>query len=154
MSAHVAAFRAFIADNIGTKRSLEVNPRYANPEQPHVRLTQGQMRDFVQGWAKQHKDLSYQAWRDLLDALYHGTQPEEKVLPGFLLAAFPKLRHVLTLEDFEGWIALLDGWREVDNTCQSIFTTKEMLARWDEWKVLLSRMATSKVATAVGVARA
>ena len=37
--------------------------------------------------------------------------------------------------------AQLEGWAEVDSTCQSVFTAKDLLADWASWQALLESLA-------------
>ena len=39
------------------------------------------------------------------------------------------------------WLAQLEGWAEVDSTCQSVFTAKDLLADWASWQALLESLA-------------
>lgn len=97
------------------------------------------MRDFVKAWAKQNKP-TFDQWLNLLDELYGGESLEEKLLAGLLLSAFPKFRSLLSLDKLDGWLGELIGWTEVDGTCQSNFTAKEVLNRWDEWQPFLRNL--------------
>ena len=40
-----------------------------------------------------------------------------------------------------GWLAQQAGWAEVDTTCQSSWTDKEVLARWAEWDPFLDELS-------------
>ncbi|MGB7339941.1 MAG: DNA alkylation repair protein, partial [Phototrophicaceae bacterium] len=41
----------------------------------------------------------------------------------------------------DAWIDCLSGWREIDTTCQSNYTAKDILAQWDNWQPFLLDLA-------------
>ncbi len=84
------------------------------------------------------------AWLALLDALYAGTLFEQRSLAGSLLGVLHPLRRRLDLARLRGWLAQQAGWAEVDSTCQSIWTDKEVLARWDEWDAFLDALSVAE----------
>ncbi|MEM0969360.1 MAG: DNA alkylation repair protein, partial [Verrucomicrobiota bacterium] len=47
----------------------------------------------------------------------------------------------LPLPTLDRWINCLEGWREIDTTCQSTFSDSEYLARWEHWEPLLKDFA-------------
>lgn len=57
-----------------------------------------------------------------------------------LLARYTRYRKTLDLAQLETWLAQLEDRAEVDNTCQSSFTGKEVLARWQEWDSSLAHL--------------
>jgi len=108
----------------------------------HYGLSNPTMRGFVKNWAKIHKNVTYDAWHKLLDTLYGGQSIEENALAGFLLGHYATYRQQLPLSDLDAWIGRLEGWREIDTTCQSNYTANEVLATWDNWDILLRDLAT------------
>jgi 3-methyladenine DNA glycosylase AlkD len=49
----------------------------------------------------------------------------------------------LQFDHLERWLAQLHGWKEVDSTCQTVFTPREMFMRWVEWETFLRQLAIS-----------
>jgi 3-methyladenine DNA glycosylase AlkD len=96
--------------------------------------------DFIAG----HKDLSYEDWLTLIDALYHGDSYEERCAPRTLLRKFPRYRRQLPLARLDAWLGCLNGWAEVDSTCQTVFSDKDLLADWDGWSALFGSLGSDK----------
>lgn len=113
---------------------------------PHFcyNLSNTTKRQIVKSWAKTHKEISLSQFSTLLTSLYKGNSYEEKSIAGYLLFYFPKLRGQINLQELNEWLGELSGWAEVDNTCQTNFTSKEILSRWKEWKSLVSKLSGSK----------
>jgi len=108
---------------------------------PHYGIRQPELRAFIKTWS-QANPLSHNEWITALNDLYAGKWLEEKLFAGIVLDQYPKYRRQLPLSQFDTWLGQLEGWNEVDNTCQSTFGAKEMLARWDEWEIFLRRLST------------
>jgi len=79
------------------------------------------LRKLAKATAKAHTDWPDTAWLALLDQLYTGDLFEQRSLAGML--------------------GVQNGWAEVDATCQSGWTDKEVLARWDEWEPFLDELS-------------
>src|SRR5690606_1975664 len=107
----------------------------------HLGVGANGLRDFISDFLASHKnELTPEAAIPLLDALYAGQTLEEPVLAGMLIAKLPKLRAVLPFDVFERWLDRLQGWVEVDSTCQSSFAPKDLYARWEEWSSFLLKL--------------
>lgn len=115
--------------------------QYSGSSRVHHGLSNPTMRAFVQQWADEHPNLSYDDWQATLTALYQGESIDERCLAGFMLGHYPKFRSALPLPVLDEWIAQLEGWREIDNTCQSTFSAKEVLVRWEAWQPFLVDLA-------------
>jgi len=83
-------------------------------------------------------------WLELLDALYAGPTFEHRTLAGHLLHARPASRKQLDLQLLRGWLSGLQGWCEVDTTCQSNWTPDEFKARWDVWEPFLTALSADE----------
>ena len=135
MTDHAQDFRDFIhthpADkpNDGTEASGSTHKHYG--------LSNPTMRGYVKAWVGAHPDLSYAEWEGLLSALYRGESIDERSFAGFMLGEYNGFRKQLPLSVLDGWIGQLEGWREIDTTCQSNFVAKDLLARWEEWRPFL-----------------
>ena len=88
-----------------------------------------------------HKDLSFGDWLVLIDSLYHGESYEERCAPQTLFRKYPRYRRRLPLAQLDDWLGCLDGWAEVDGTCQTVFSDKDLLADWSGWSALLNSLA-------------
>ena len=95
------------------------------------------MQDFI----AKNRDLPYADWRDLIDSLYRGDSYEERCAPQTLLLRYPRHRRALPLTQLDEWLGCLEGWAEVDSTCQTVFHAKDLLAAWDDWAALLRSLA-------------
>lgn len=104
-------------------------------------LTNAQHRQVILDFIKTRKDLSYDDWLALIDALYHGDSYEERCAPATLFRRFTLYRRQLPLSRLDQWLGNLEGWAEVDSTCQTVFTDKDMLADWDAWEALLESLS-------------
>ena len=47
----------------------------------------------------------------------------------------------LPLAQLDAWLGCLNGWAEVDSTCQTVFNDKDLLADWEGWSALLESLA-------------
>ncbi len=132
MPTFAEAFRKLLRDT-GQPRSPETSVTHSGTKTLFYGVSLPTMRGFLKTWSAEHKhDFSEADWLAALDALYHGESLEEKVMAGLLLAQYPVYRKSLSLSKFDVWLGQLYGWAEVDSTCPSTFTAKEVLPRWDE----------------------
>lgn len=115
--------------------------RHSGSTRVHHGLSNPTMRGFVKAWAQAHTDLSYEDWLATMDGLYRGSSIDEACLAGFMLGHYQDYRSQLPLQTLDIWIGLLEGWREIDTTCQSNFSAKEMLDRWEQWQPFLTELA-------------
>lgn len=104
-------------------------------------LKNAERREIMLAWIKDHKTLIYEDWLALCDSLYHGDSYEERCAPQTLLEKYPKFRRQLLLSQMDVWLGQLDGWAEVDTTCQSIFTHNDLLADWGNWQAFLENLS-------------
>lgn len=104
-------------------------------------LTNAQHRQIILDFIKAHKALSFSEWLALIDILYQGESYEERCAPGTLFKRFPKFRRQLPLSRLDCWLGELEGWAEVDSTCQTVFTAADLLADWQGWEALLDALS-------------
>lgn len=109
--------------------------------QIHYGLSNPTMRNFVKEWTSEHSDLNYEQWKATLSDLYQGESIEERAFAGFLLGHYAKFRRELPLSVLDTWIGHLEGWREIDTTCQSNYTAKDLLSNWEDWQVFLIELS-------------
>lgn len=136
--------RLFLSQNADSPtRKGQSTSNYTGSSRPYYGTPQPELRAFIKSWS-QANPLSYDDWITALDDLFAGKWLEEKLFAGIVLDQFPKYRKQISLAQFDTWLGQLEGWQEVDNTCQSTFGAKELLARWDEWDTFLRNLATDK----------
>lgn len=128
-------FREFILAQPRDK--IKDAEKYSGSSRLHYGLSNPTMRDFVKHWKSEHSDLSYEDWQTTLSALYQGESIEEGAFGGFMLGHYKQFRGQLPLSVLDTWIGQLEGWREIDTTCQSNYTAKEVLVQWDKWQTFL-----------------
>ena len=104
-------------------------------------LKNEQRRRILLDFRAAHKDLGFADWLALVDSLYQGESYEERCAPQTLLLKYPRHRRQLPLAQLDAWLGRLDGWAEVDSTCQTVFNDKDLLADWEGWTALLASLA-------------
>lgn len=122
----------------GTKHSWDAN--YLGNSDIHYNISNLLKRQIAKNFIKNHKDLTLDEFLKLLDSLYNGDSYEEKTIAGYLLYHLPNLRKKLSPVLLDKWLSNITGWAEIDSTCQSNFTAKEMLVKWEKWRTLIDRL--------------
>lgn len=122
------------------ERMAHAGPAYTGSSHSHHGMPVPVMRSFLRDALKKHP-LDYKGWLAALHELYSGDSLEERLMAGMLLARSARFRRFLPLSLLDGWLGQLEGWNEVDATCQSTFTGAELLARWPEWEAFLRALA-------------
>lgn len=117
---------------------------YLGSSNLHYGISNPIKRQIIKKWLKSHKNLSSEEFIELLDSLYKGKSYEEKCMAGMFLGYLPNLRKQLDTKLLGGWLSSLNGWAEVDSTCQSNFQAAEILNNWDEWKKLIKMLSQDK----------
>ena len=120
---------------------VKQRPEHLGTTRKWYGLKNAQSRAILLGFIAGHKDLSYDAWLALIDSLYQGESYEERCAPRTLLLKFPRYRRALPRAQLDAWLGCLNGWAEVDSTCQTVFTDKDLLADWAGWSALLDALA-------------
>lgn len=118
--------------------------RYLGTPRPVLGVRMADLRRLARSTTKAHANWAEPQWLTLLDALYNGDLFEQRNLAGLLLSVLHPLRRRLELARLSGWLAQQVGWAEVDTTCQSNWTDKDMLARWEEWGLFLDELSRSE----------
>ena len=137
---HQAILRQIQATEPG-RGDVKQRPEHLGTTRRWYGLKNAQSRAILLDFIAGHKDLSYSDWRALIDALYHGDSYEERCAPRTLLLKFPRYRRALPLAQLDAWLGCLNGWAEVDSTCQTVFNDKDLLANWEGWSALLQSLA-------------
>lgn len=103
------------------------------------------LRALLKKWKSENTaSLTFEEWSQTVDNLYHGKSIDERAFAGMLVAAFPKFRRELSLAQLDIWLGQLEGWKEIDNTCQSGFTADDLLADWKTWQRFLRKLSVDK----------
>lgn len=126
----------------GTKHSW--NDNYLGSGHFYYNLSNPIKRQIAKEFVKSHRNISLEEYRDLLDSLYKGDSYEEKTIAGYLLFYLHKLRIQLDIDLLGNWLGYLNGWAEVDVTCQPNFTAEELLNNWSTWKSLIEKLSKDK----------
>lgn len=122
----------------------EFKKRYHGTPHRYYGLPVPARRKVAKDWARTRKGLSFEDWLAMLDRLYGGESYEEHAIAGELLALYPRHRQGLPLDRLYDWLGKLEGWAEVDHTCQNNFGATEVLARWDDWAGLYARLVRAE----------
>lgn len=117
---------------------------YLGHKHTYYGLGSRQKREVAKSWIKNHKDISISEFVKFLDSLYKGESYEEKSLAGVFLGHLPRFRKQLDPKLLNNWLDYLEGWAEIDSTCQSIFTAEELLSNWNRWEKLIKNFADSE----------
>jgi len=99
-------------------------------------------RQITREWIKKHPNLTAPEYIELLGSLYRGKSCNEISLAGGLLISLPRLRKTIEPKYLDEWLNNVQGWGEVDSICQSKFSATEVLAKWEKWKNLLTKLAS------------
>ena len=116
-------------------------PEHLGTQRRWYGLKNEQRRRIMLDFIAANRDLCYEDWLALIDSLYKGGSYEERCAPQTLLVKFPRYRRKLPLEQLDAWLGLLEGWAEVDSSCQSVFTAEDLLTNWQDWRDLLESLA-------------
>ena len=141
MNPHHQAILREIQAAIPGRGQVKQRPEHLGTTRKWYGLKNAQSRAIVSDFITIHKDLSYEDWLALIDSLYHGDSYEERCAPRTLLLKFPRYRRELPLAQLDAWLGCLNGWAEVDSTCQTVFNDKDLLADWAGWIALLQSLA-------------
>jgi len=146
MNLHHQEILSLLLDSSGrysdSKKALFVE-NYCGTPRKLLDIKTADRRKLVKSWCKNHADIFNKQFLDLLDSLYNGELYDERILTADLLSFFSDYRKALKLELLGKWISRLEGWAEIDSTCQSSFSASEVLERWDEWQPFLSKLSES-----------
>ena len=121
--------------------SMKQRPEHRGIQRRWYGLTNAQLRQILLDFRKAHSDLSYDDWLALIDALYQGDSYEERCAPAALFRGYQAYRRRLPLHRLDAWLGNLEGWAEVDSTCQTVFSDRDLLENWDGWSALLQSLS-------------
>ena len=140
---HLSILRQIQATEPGRGQTTQ-RPEHLGTARKWYGLKNEQRRRILLDFRAAHKDLSYADWLALIDSLYQGESYEERCAPQTLLLRYSRYRRRLPLAQLDSWLGCLDGWAEVDSTCQTVFSDKDLLADWDGWSALLASLAADE----------
>lgn len=99
------------------------------------------LRTIAKAWAREHKDLWREDFRDVVTSLIQGPSATEKIMAGILLGYSTKPQRHFDPAIFNNWLDHLEGWAEVDAVCTGDFTATQLPADWPRWKKLVTRLS-------------
>ncbi len=137
---HQTILRQIQATEPGRGQTTQ-RPEHLGTQRRWYGLKNAQRRRILLDFRAANRNLSFEDWLALLDALYHGESYEERCAPQTLLLKYPRYRRQLPLDQLDAWLGCLDGWAEVDSTCQTVFHADDLLADWAGWSALLVALA-------------
>lgn len=135
---------AQIKKHAGNGNKWTISDSYFGSGHFHYQLSVPLKRTIAKTFANAHKDIFLQELTTLISLLFEAKSYEEKTIAGLLLGYFPKQRKALDIYCIDTWLEELNGWAEIDTLCQSNFTAREMLDRWDEWDQLIIKLSKSE----------
>lgn len=100
-------------------------------------------REIAKEFAKNHKNITQEEFKELLLSLSKGKSHEEKSMPGKLLTYLPNLRETYDVRNLDIILNNISGWAQIDSLCYGIFTSDEMIADWNKWLKLLESWCVS-----------
>lgn len=123
----------------------EYTKNYLGHNETSYNLSSPQMQAMIKDWYKEHKDLSFGEFVDLLDSLYSQAETSsEKECAGYLIRISPKFRAKIPPKKIDYWLNYLNGWAQIDSLCQPNFTYEDLLGNWKDWKSFLLRFNKSE----------
>ncbi len=125
----------------GHKYKYLDSAKYEGSPHFHYFISAPKKREIIKTWISKHKGLTLDEFISLLGCLYKGKSYEEKTTAGLLLGYLPKFREKLDPNLLDKWLEHLEGWAEIDATCQSNFTAKEILENWNGWEKLMKNLS-------------
>ena len=145
-------FRDWLAAQGPDQPRVNRDEQYSGSQRASYGIRVPPLKGAVRGWLREHRQLTRGQWLATLDALYGlGEKVEEEVvieerlLAGLLLSRGNRLRRKVgfPLERLAAWLGQLEGWVEVDTTCQATFSLAELMAQWENWERLLRQQAAA-----------
>lgn len=102
------------------------------------------LRSILKEWLKSNPDLETGEIFDTVSSLMVGESHEEKMLGSYLLGYRKDVRVIVETKHLDKWLDEMLGWAEVDALCQNIFNAKEVLSKWNSWKLFLIDLSKSQ----------
>ncbi len=116
-----------------------IPPRVLGTTHSLYSLNNPQKRKIVGAWWKNHRRVPVKEFISLLDSLYRGKSYDEKTIAGMLLET-SRFQTEIKPQKIGEWLDFLQGWAEVDTTCQSSFEAKDLLGQWPAWQKLIGNL--------------
>ncbi len=93
---------------------------------------------------KETKDLPAKQIIQILDELFHSGVYDYINFAGKFLTKSKKCHEAVSLMQIKKWVSRTEGWAECDVICQSLFSEKEVLERWEKWEKSIRKFSSSK----------
>ncbi len=145
-------FRAWLAAQGPELPRVNRSHQYSGSHRPYFGIRNPQLHGAVRDWLRAQPGLTRDQWLATLDALYGLGEAasevaaiEEHLLAGRLLNRANRLRRQagFPLGRLRAWLGQLEGWVEIDSTCQATFSLAELRAQWASWEQLLRELASA-----------
>jgi len=117
-----------------SKKQLDFVERYLGTKRKFISVKAAVRDKIIRESLQELKELPPKDAIKILDELFSSNTFEDFNLAGKLLTKLPEVRRSLGFGHLEKWLRTTDGWAECDCICQSLFSEKEVLDRWGEWK--------------------
>lgn len=130
-----AHFRAWLAAQGPELPRVNRSHQYSGSHRPYFGIRNPQLHGAVRDWLRAQPGLTRDQWLATLDALYGLGEAasevaaiEERLLAGRLLNRANRLRRQagFPLGRLRAWLGQLEGWVEIDSTCQATFSLAEL----------------------------
>jgi 3-methyladenine DNA glycosylase AlkD len=121
--------------------SQSLNQKYHGNSHHARNISVPRRRQMVKNFIVHHTTLTELEYINLLTDLYTSNSYDEKCMAGYLLEYTPKLRPLINPYQFSTWLDYLEGWAEIDSSCQSTFKSSELLDNWELWSKLLDQLS-------------
>jgi 3-methyladenine DNA glycosylase AlkD len=118
--------------------------KYLGTPHPILGCSTTEIMAVVNGFIKNHPDLTVQQFIELINNLRSGKTYTEIAVGGKLVEKLPKLRQQIDPQDLNPWLDHVCGWAEVDVLCQSSFGAQEVLEKWNQWEKILQQFVKDK----------
>lgn len=90
---------------------------------------------------KEHPNITFSEYIELLNILAKGQSHEEKTIIGHVLGYHHTFRAMIEPQHLEPILDQLYGWEQVDSVCQSVFTAEQICNSWSRWKGFLEKLS-------------
>jgi 3-methyladenine DNA glycosylase AlkD len=126
------------------KNERDFVQRYLGSKRKFLNVKSADRDQILRSIVKEFKQLPAGQIVEFLDELLLSDTFEYVNFAGKLLAKSPEARTAINFKLLEKWLQPTTGWAECDSLCQSLFSEKEVLARWTEWQKAVIKFSNNK----------
>ena len=132
-----------IQDAPKDKEKHPQNDKYHGTNHRYYGLKSAVKQNIAKEFKKKYSNLSFEELINLIDSLNEGESYEEKTIAATILFSYNNHKQKIVPTQIDKWLENLEGWAEVDSTCQSTFSSYDLFSNWEEWKKLLTEFSKS-----------